>query len=48
MIAKDPYLVEFVEKFSRICGGKAFYTGLDALGEFIFVDYAGNRRTRLR
>lgn len=48
MIAKDPYLVEFVENFSRICGGKAFYTGLDALGEFIFVDYAGNRRQRLR
>jgi uncharacterized protein with von Willebrand factor type A (vWA) domain len=48
MIAKDPYLVEFVETFSRICGGKAFYTGLDALGEFLFVDYAGNRRSRLR
>lgn len=48
MIAKDPYLVEFVEKFSRICGGKAFYTGLDALGEFLFVDYAGNRKHRLR
>ena len=48
MIAKDPYLVEFVENFSRICGGKAFYTGLDALGEFVFVDYAGNRRQRLR
>lgn len=48
MIAKDPYLIEFVENFTRVCGGKAFYTGLDALGEFIFVDYAGNRKQRLR
>jgi Ca-activated chloride channel family protein len=48
MIAKDPYLIEFVENFSKVCGGKAFYTGLDALGELIFVDYAGNRKQRLR
>ena len=45
MIAKDPYLVEFVENFSRICGGKAFYTGLDDLGS----SFRGlRRRTRQR
>ena len=37
MIAQDPYLIEFVEEFSRVCAGKAFYTGLDGLGEFIFL-----------
>jgi uncharacterized protein with von Willebrand factor type A (vWA) domain len=48
MIAKDPYLIEFVEEFSKACGGKAFYTGLDGLGEFIFVDYAAHRRGKVR
>ncbi len=48
MIARDAYLIEFVEKFTRLCEGKAFYTGLDNLGDFIFVDYAANRRRRVR
>ncbi|HKP96621.1 MAG TPA: VWA domain-containing protein [Fibrobacteria bacterium] len=48
MIAKDPYLIEFVEEFSKVCAGKAFYTGLDGLGEFIFVDYAAHRRGKVR
>jgi uncharacterized protein with von Willebrand factor type A (vWA) domain len=48
MIAKDPYLIEFVEEFSKVSGGQAFYTGLDDLGEFVFVDYAAHRRGRVR
>ena len=48
MIAQDAYLIEFVEEFSRVCGGKAFYTGLDGLGEFIFVDYQAHRRGKIR
>jgi Ca-activated chloride channel family protein len=48
MIAKDPYLIEFVEEFSKVSGGQAFYTGLDGLGEFIFVDYAAHRRGKIR
>jgi Ca-activated chloride channel family protein len=48
MIAQDPYLIEFVEEFSQVCGGKAFYTGLDGLGEFIFVDYQAHRRGKIR
>ena len=48
MIAKDPYLIEFVEEFSRVCEGKAFYTGLDGLGEFVFVDYAAHRKGKIR
>jgi Ca-activated chloride channel family protein len=48
MIAKDPYLVEFVEEFSKVSGGQAFYTGLDGLGEFIFVDYAAHRKGKIR
>ncbi len=48
MIAQDPYLIEFVEEFSQVSGGKAFYTGLDDLGEFVFVDYQAHRRGKIR
>ncbi len=48
MIAQDPYLIEFVEEFSQVSGGQAFYTGLDGLGEFIFVDYQAHRRGKIR
>ena len=40
MIAKDPYLQQFVRKFtSETNGGKAFYSSLNGLGEYIFEDY---------
>ena len=38
MIARDSYLQHFVRKFSNANGGKAFYTGIDNLGEMIFED----------
>ena len=43
MIAKDPYLYQFVEQFTIANKGKAFYTGLKGLGEMIFKDYQQNR-----
>lgn len=48
MIARDEYLMEFVEKFTRENRGKAFYTGLKGLGEMIFEDYETNRKKRLK
>jgi len=48
MVASDPLLVEFVENFTKLCQGQAFYTGLGELGEFVFVDYAQNRRGKGR
>ena len=39
MIAQDTYLVQFVDQFTRVNNGKAFYSSLDNLGEFIFMDY---------
>ncbi|TQD40651.1 vWA domain-containing protein [Haloflavibacter putidus] len=48
MIASDPYLQQFVEQFSESNQGKAFYTGLDNLGEMIFEDYETNRKKRIR
>lgn len=46
MIATDPYLRNFVDQFTRANGGKAFYSGLQGLGEFIFMDYKDNKRKR--
>ena len=47
MIAQDPYLQSFVEKFTQSNKGKAFYTGLKGLGEMIFHDYETNRKKRI-
>jgi len=46
MIARDPYLVKFVDKFTRANNGKAFYSSLQGLGEFIFMDYKDNKRRK--
>jgi uncharacterized protein with von Willebrand factor type A (vWA) domain len=46
MIARDPYLVDFVDKFTKANNGKAFYSSLQGLGEFIFKDYKNNKRKR--
>ena len=48
MIARDEYLMEFVEKFTEANQGKAFYTGLRGLGEMIFEDYETNRKKRIK
>lgn len=46
MIARDPYLVSFVDQFTKANNGKAFYSSLQGLGEFIFMDYKKNKRKR--
>lgn len=48
MIAQDPFLQQFVADFTEANKGKAFYTGLDGLGSFIFQDYEKNRRKNIR
>lgn len=48
MIAQDPYLQRFVEDFTEANQGKAFYTGLQGLGDFVFQDYEKNRRRKTR
>lgn len=46
MIAQDPYLQKFVEEFTEANKGKAFYSDLQGLGDFIFTDYEKNKRKR--
>lgn len=41
MMADDPLLVEFVERFTKAVQGKAFFTGTDRLGEFVLRDWVG-------
>ncbi|MBC2840594.1 VWA domain-containing protein [Robiginitalea sp. SC105] len=48
MIARDPYLMQFVRHFTEANKGKALFTGLKGLGETIFEDYETNRKKRLR
>jgi Ca-activated chloride channel homolog len=48
MIAQDPYLQSFVRDFTSAANGKAFYSTLDGLGEFIFEDYERNKRKTTR
>ncbi len=44
MIASDPYLKEYVEMFTRANSGKAFYSDVDQLGEFILRDYSQRKK----
>ena len=48
MVSSDPYLQGFVEELAETNKGRAYFTGLKNLGEYIFVDYVKNRRKRLR
>lgn len=48
MIAQDPYLMQFVRHFTEANKGKAFFTGLQGLGEMIFEDYEANRKKKMK
>jgi Ca-activated chloride channel homolog len=48
MLTSDPTLVEFVETFTRVNHGRAYYSELDGLGSFVLVDYVRNRKRRVR
>ena len=46
MIASDPYLMEFVEKFTEINDGSAYFADLQNLGSMIFKHYNRNKVKR--
>lgn len=48
MIARDPYLQQFVREFTKINSGRAYYSTLTGLGDFLFEDYIRNRRKKVR
>ncbi|WP_026463979.1 vWA domain-containing protein [Adhaeribacter aquaticus] len=47
MIASDPYLKQFVDEFTQVNKGTAYYSSLKGLGHLIFEDYRRNRRKSL-
>ena len=48
MIARDPYLQRFVAEFTKTNAGRAFYSSLDGLGQYVYEDYIRNRRKTVR
>ncbi len=48
MVTQDPYLMQFVEQLTEINHGRAYYTGLGKLGQFLLVDYVKNRKRSVR
>jgi uncharacterized protein with von Willebrand factor type A (vWA) domain len=48
MIARDQWLRDFVQEFTKVNNGRAYYSSLKGLGEFIFEDFERNRKKNVR
>ncbi len=48
MIATDPYLKQFVQEFTRVNNGRAYYSNLQGLGGFVLEDFQRNRRKNMK
>ena len=48
MVTEDPYLVDFVKELAKVNRGRAYFSSLSNLGDYIFMDYIRNRRRNLR
>jgi len=44
MIARDPYLMQFVEAFTQTNNGTAFYSSLSGLGSFVLENYKKRKK----
>lgn len=47
MLARTPYLTQFVDYVARINRGRAFFAEPGRLGDYVLVDYVSNRRRRI-
>jgi Ca-activated chloride channel family protein len=47
MLARDPYLVQFVQKVSEIARGKAYFTSTVSLGQSIMMDFLKGKRRQM-
>ncbi|HEU4555766.1 MAG TPA: VWA domain-containing protein [Chitinophaga sp.] len=47
MVATDPWLQKFVTEFTETNNGKAFFSGLDKLGQFLFYDFESGKKKLL-
>jgi Ca-activated chloride channel homolog len=47
MLARDPWLVQFVQKVTEIARGKAYFTSTMTLGQYIMMDFMRRKRKRV-
>jgi uncharacterized protein with von Willebrand factor type A (vWA) domain len=47
MVARDQFLIDFIDEFTEANQGKAYFTGLKGLGEMIFRDYTNKKRKKV-
>jgi len=47
MLEANYYLMDFIDRMTRINRGRAFYTTAGQLGRYVMVDYLHNRRKRV-
>ena len=47
MVASDPYLVDFVDRFTKTNRGRAYFTSPDHLGGALLVEYIRNKKRRV-
>ncbi len=48
MVTADPWLQRFVKEFTATNKGKAFFSSLDNLGQFVFYDFEQNKKKYMR
>lgn len=48
MLADDPYLVNFIKRVTSIAQGKAYFTTVMTLGEYVMMDFLRRKRRRVR
>ncbi len=48
MLAREPLLVQFVKKLTKVNKGRAFLASLDRLEQTVFIDFLQNRQRRVR
>jgi Ca-activated chloride channel family protein len=47
MLARDPQLVQFVQKVTEIARGKAYFTTTLTLGQYIMMDFLKRKRRKV-
>ena len=48
MLTDDPVLVDFVDRFTQVNRGRAYFSEPSRLGDFVLVDFLRNRRRHVR
>ena len=46
MVTDDPYLQRFVQRLTELNKGRAYFSSIDHLGEFVIWDFVTNRRRK--